>query len=587
MPVIAFSPTGIPSFPANFHPASRYSVRLGVLGVMSSYGAIGDDDFEPLVSSPPSVPGSSTTRSQHRQRQPYLFTGGLGLSREGSMVSLHSEDDFRDHNMALRYRLYSRLDPGGQQLRMPDHVIPSEYFSILPFDDLKDSSGKQSSLVTIFSLWNTMMGTSLLAMPWALQQAGLFWGIFLMLALALLCFYTAFRVLDSPKGIPGMDPVLLEFSDVCRYFLGKGGEYLAVGFSVIVLLGGIMVYWVLMSNFLFYTGTVVYEALQPNSSTIPVMENKTFTCDVYCPMDESLPPLLEERGSQPLIDSWFPSSWDFDQLWQLQRTVPVYLAFLTFPLMNFKSPTFFTKFNVLGTLSVFYLLIFTGSKLVECGFNMNFVDADSIHYAKSFSWRFPALTGTMTLSYFIHNAVITILRNQKNPENNARDLSIGYSLAAFCYVFIGFTFYAGFPVQRSCISDNFLNNFGAGDILSSTARMFLLFQMITVLPLLMFLIRSQLCYAFLGKTWPGISSVVLLNCIIICIAVSVAIFYPRVGSILRYVGSLAGLVYVFALPCIIYMKKLHSEGKLTRTKRTIHITIIGLGVLNFFSQFVI
>ncbi|RCN27348.1 hypothetical protein ANCCAN_26918, partial [Ancylostoma caninum] len=473
-------------------------------------------DFEPLVSSPPSVPGSSTTRSQQRQRQPYLFTGGLGLSREGSMVSLHSEDDYRDHNMALRYRLYSRLDPGGQQLRMPDHVIPSEYFSILPFDDMKDSSGKQSSLVTIFSLWNTMMGTSLLAMPWALQQvvvylfsnslssvqlhslcyshslyslmeshdtdswfqAGLFWGIFLMLALALLCFYTAFRVLDSPKGLPGMDPVLLEFSDVCRYFLGKGGEYLAVGFSVVVLLGGIMVYWVLMSNFLFYTGTVVYEALQPNSSTIPVMENKTFTCDVYCPMDESLPPLLEERGSQPLIDGWFPSSWDFDQLWQLQRTVPVYLAFLTFPLMNFKSPTFFTKFNVLGTLSVFYLLIFTGSKLVECGFNMNFVDADSIHYAKSFSWRFPALTGTMTLSYFIHNAVITILRNQKNPENNARDLSIGYSLAAFCYVFIGFTFYAGFPVQRSCISDNFLNNFGAGDILSSTARMFLLFQMI-------------------------------------------------------------------------------------------------------------
>lgn len=56
----------------------------------------------------------------------------------------------------------------------------------------------------------------------------------------------------------GMDPVMVEFSDVCRHFLGKGGEYLAVGFSVVVLLGGIMVYWVLMSNFLYYTGTVVY-----------------------------------------------------------------------------------------------------------------------------------------------------------------------------------------------------------------------------------------------------------------------------------------------------------------------------------------
>ncbi|CAJ0601726.1 unnamed protein product [Cylicocyclus nassatus] len=555
---------------------------------MSNYGAI-DDDFEPLLSSasPPPAPPSTSSRSS-RPRQPYLFTGGLGLSREGSMTSLHSEDDFRQHNMALRYRLYNRLDPGGQQLRMPDHVIPSEYFSILPFDDMKDSSGKQSSLVTIFSLWNTMMGTSLLAMPWALQQAGLFWGIFLMLALALLCFYTAYRVLESPKGLSaGMDPLMMEFSDVCRHFLGKTGEYIAVGFSVIVILGGIMVYWVLMSNFLFYTGTVVYEALQPNSSTIPIMENKTFTCDVYCPSDVSLPPLLERYPTQPFTTNWFFPSWSFDQLWQLQRTVPIYLAFLTFPLMNFKSPTFFTKFNVLGTISVLYLLVFTGSKLAECGFNMNFVDPTSIHYAKPFNWRFPALTGTLTLSYFIHNAVITILRNQKNPENNTRDLSIGYSLAAFCYVFIGFAFYAGFPVQRSCISDNFLNNFGAGDIMSSTARMFLLFQMITVLPLLMFLIRSQLCYAFVGKTWPGLGSVFILNFAIMCMAVSVAIFYPKVGSLLRYVGAMSGLVYVFALPCIVYMKKLHSEGKLTRSKRIIHTTIIVLGVLNFIAQFVI
>ncbi|VDK79890.1 unnamed protein product [Cylicostephanus goldi] len=84
---------------------------------MSNYGAI-DDDFEPLLSSvsPPPAPPSTFSRSTNRPRQPYLFTGGLGLSREGSMTSLHSEDDYRQHNMALRYRLYNRLDPGGQQL---------------------------------------------------------------------------------------------------------------------------------------------------------------------------------------------------------------------------------------------------------------------------------------------------------------------------------------------------------------------------------------------------------------------------------------------------------------------------------------
>lgn len=38
----------------------------------------------------------------------------------------------------------------------------------------------------------------------------------------------------------------------------------------------------------------------------------------------------------------------FRKLWSLQGTVPVYLALLTFPVLNFKSPTIFTKFNVLG-----------------------------------------------------------------------------------------------------------------------------------------------------------------------------------------------------------------------------------------------
>ncbi|KAK5967203.1 hypothetical protein GCK32_000216 [Trichostrongylus colubriformis] len=511
---------------------------IGSPPVMSSYDVIGSDDDEPLITNTRSSSGVLSPSSvPSRLRQPYLFTGGLGLSREGSLASLHSDDDFRDHNMALRYRLYSRIDPGGQQLRMPDHVIPSEYFSILPFEEMKDRSGKQNSLVTIFSIWNTMMGTSLLAMPWALQQAGVFFGIFLMLSIALLCFYTAFLVVDSPRGITGgMDPIVMEFSDVCRHFLGKGGEYLAVVFSVIVLLGGIMVYWVLMSNFLYYTGTVVYESLQPNSSTIPIMENKTFTCDVYCPTEMASPLSYLERGSNEFLEQWSQPSWNFDSLWQLQE---------------------------------------------------RYRDSNSIHYATAFSWRFPALTGTLTLSYFIHNAVLTILRNQKNPENNARDLSIGYLLAALCYVFIGFTFYAGFPVQRTCISDNFLNNFGAGDILSSTARLFLLFQMVTVLPLLMFLIRSQLFYAFTGNTWPGFVPVFLLNCGIITIAVAVAVLYPRVGSILRYVGSLSGLIYVFALPCLVYMRKLHMEGGLTPTKRFIHTTIIAIGVLNFIAQFVI
>lgn len=51
-------------------------------------------------------------------------------------------------------------------------------------------------------------------------------------------------------------------------------------------------------------------------------------------------------------------SWSFDKFWTLRGTVPIYLAFALFPLMNFKSPTFFTKFNVLGTSTFFFCFQF-------------------------------------------------------------------------------------------------------------------------------------------------------------------------------------------------------------------------------------
>ena len=57
------------------------------------------------------------------------------------------------------------------------------------------------------------------------------------------------------EAIPGS---VLEFSDICRYHLGRVGEYSTVAFSLVALLGGAIVYWVLMSNFLFTIVTFVF-----------------------------------------------------------------------------------------------------------------------------------------------------------------------------------------------------------------------------------------------------------------------------------------------------------------------------------------
>ena len=47
----------------------------------------------------------------------------------------------------------------------------------------------------------------------------------------------------------------------------------------------------------------------------------------------------------------------FDRVWKQYLTVPLLLIAVLFPLINFKSPTFFTKLNALGTFGVFFTYV--------------------------------------------------------------------------------------------------------------------------------------------------------------------------------------------------------------------------------------
>lgn len=158
------------------------------------------------------------------------------------------------------------------------------------------------------------------------------------------------------------------------------------------------------------------------------------------------------------------------------------------------------------------------------------------------------------------------------------------------------------------IIQNFLNNYGTGDILSSTARLFLLFQMITVLPLLMYLIRNQLYYTICGDPYPGLDNffpfLIIFQNLLGCSAqfsnnvncywfrgvLSQSRVYFEACSchfcceLFRYVGALCGLVYVFTLPNLIHMRKLHMAGQLTLGRRLFHCSLIAIGALNLLAQ---
>ena len=49
-----------------------------------------------------------------------------------------------------------------------------------------------------------------------------------------------------------------EFSDICRIHLGRWGDWAAFAFSLCAIFGALIVFYVLMSNFLYNTGRFIH-----------------------------------------------------------------------------------------------------------------------------------------------------------------------------------------------------------------------------------------------------------------------------------------------------------------------------------------
>jgi len=133
---------------------------------------------------------------------------------------------------------------------------------------------------------------------------------------------------------------------------------------------------------------------------------------------------------------------------------------------------------------------------------------------------------------------------------------------------------------------NILNNFQKWDGLTIGARMVLLFQLITVYPLLAYILRIQLLsWIYKGMANRGI--VLIINFILVFICIIFAMFVPHIGTVVRYTGALSGLIYVFTFPSLLHLSILKKEGNLGMYSILFHLAIPVIGLLNLIAQFFI
>ncbi|XP_031143183.1 sodium-coupled neutral amino acid transporter 9 isoform X3 [Sander lucioperca] len=552
--------------------------------------AMEDDDSRPLLSSEQTGESYSTDSPDFKAKRPF-HVEPRNIVGDDPQERVSAEAAI----LNSRVHYYSRLTASSDRLLSPpNHVIPrqEEIYIYSPLGTAfkvtgSDPSSKNPSIITIFAIWNTMMGTSILSIPWGIKQAGFTLGILILIFTGLLMLYCCYIVLKSPKAI-NMDTSDWEFPDVCSFYFGKFGKWSSLFFSMVSLIGAMVVYWVLMSNFLYNTGQFIYNyAHNVNGSDSEFGTNGSDR--VICPYPTT------EPGGNSTISTLYISGNDtsdgssFEHWWSKTNTIPLYLIVLLLPLLCFRSAAFFARFTFLGTISVVYLIVLVTIKAVHLGFHLEFHWFDTARlYVPEFRLLFPQFTGVLTLAFFIHNCIVTLMKNNKHQENNVRDLSVAYLLVGLTYLYVGVLIFAAFPsppLSKDCIEPNFLDNFPTSDVLVFVARAFLLFQMITVYPLLGYLVRVQMMGQIFGNHYPSFLHVLVLNILIVGAGVLMAKFYPNIGSIIRFSGATCGLALVFVFPALIHMISLRRQGLLRWPSAIFHSFLILLGMANLLAQF--
>merc|ERR1712167_57721 len=125
---------------------------------------------------------------------------------------------------------------------------------------------------------------------------------------------------------------------------------------------------------------------------------------------------------------------------------------------------------------------------------------------------------------------------------------------------------------------NYLENFTDADAFATATRVAVLWQLATVYPLLLGIVRQQFYGTVLNIPWPGRVWVGVLNLVVLGGACTTATFFPEPGSVLSYTGAVCGSVYVIILPITVHIRKSRKDGVLTTAAYYWHVVLVVVGV---------
>lgn len=457
-------------------------------------------------------------------------------------------------------------------------LLKDQSESIRETAQLKDKLQPSSTIV--FSLANTMMGPTLLLLPLSVVNVGLLTSTIVAIILCAVSYKTCnLTHLHA-------NPDEFEYISAIDRILGKTWKYVYVLFSIIILWMAGIIYFLSLCDVIYSAIQLIFDVTLVAESTISF---KSFSYQYVG---------IIIMGS---------ICWLFF-LPRLGRILDL------------------TEKGIYSIAVETIFLIYLGIKTMASG-HASFVfykdppDETSIGATTSASLSYTI--GVYAMAFVIHNAVVAIVRKNKNQANNSRDVGYAYIITLFFYIITGIFgaigLYSKSGLQlNTVLSDSLYDrNDMPTFVFAIISQLMSAFQLITVLPVLNNIIRTQVFIMIWGEDgFPPKFALVIFNIVFILTFLIVQLLDISPNTVMSYAGAFVGFVIVYLVPIYIHLKsvrkkqvnseerksyfEMKAEGKfenvaefLLKKKRMnynleygVHIVIMGVGVYIFISQLI-
>lgn len=269
--------------------------------------------------------------------------------------------------------------------------------------------------MTIFCTWNCMAGTALSVIPWAYQQSGIILGIFLTFIAFSFSFYTCLLVIKTA----GND---IDYTDTLRKQFGNKGYIAGMVCFIINFSVPIILFFQLLAQDLY--PVILYFIVLAGG------ESQKITHDT----------------------DWTQFSYSY---------TCIIIFIVAFCMVAPKNTSIYNKINSFGVVFICIIIVFTIGVGIYSLTNTDYTTDKAIYddymaqkkagdepeylsYIALVSAPFAPLMGILAGGFYFHNISLSVIHSSRNPENNVRDVFLGYLATFLTYVFCGIGGYYGF-----------------------------------------------------------------------------------------------------------------------------------------------